>query len=73
MRVLNDVKDVMKCPLQDLRTANIAMHAVCIKKEARRPPGYTRALFRRKDGINNVNHAISAFNIRLNDNGIVHR
>ncbi len=59
--------------LQDLHGANIEMHAVRIKKKARRPPGYTRALFRRKDGINNVNHAISAFNIRLNDYGIVHR
>lgn len=43
------------------------------EKEARRSPGYTRALLRRKDGINNVNYAISAFNIRLNDYRIVHR
>ena len=70
----NDVRKRNNMSLsQDLHTANIAMRAAHIKKEARRSPGYTRALFRRKDGINNVNYTISAFNIRLKNYGIVHR
>jgi hypothetical protein len=73
VRVPTMSRNGMTVPVARLHTANIAMHVVRIKKEARRPPGYTRALFRRKDGINNVNHTISAFNIRLNDYGIVHR
>lgn len=65
-------KNGMKCPC--CKTADSEHRDVrgAHKKGGQEAPGYTRALFRRKDRINNVNHTIRAFNIRLNDYGIVH-